>query len=95
MGRAHVVVCALLSGACGSIEYGSSAELPRAERHVLATAGSSVSVTIQLFYQELAPYGEWRDHARHGRVFVPHDTDYRPYRNGHWVETDEGVDWVS
>jgi len=95
MHRAHVVVFALVCGACGSIEYGSAMEVPRAERHVLATSGSSVSVTIQLFYQELAPYGEWRDHTRHGRVFVPFDEGYRPYQNGHWVETQEGVEWVS
>ena len=86
-----------LSG-CGSLydyydepAYGMTApgyEVPVVEQ-------SEVEVTVELFYEELAPYGDFIDDPSLGRVWVPHDTSYVPYTNGHWQYTEHGFTWVS
>jgi hypothetical protein len=55
-------------------------------------------VHVEFFYESLAPYGEWVDHPRHGRVWYPRNVDYnwRPYTLGRWANTEEhGWMWVS
>jgi hypothetical protein len=54
-------------------------------------------VDIGIFYEELAPYGEWIRVDRYGWVWSPYGVDYdwRPYQEGHWVWTDYGWTWVS
>lgn len=55
-------------------------------------------VTLQTFYDELEPYGQWVDDPEYGYVWVPdvEDPDFRPYStNGHWVMTEYGNTWVS
>ncbi|MBI3562257.1 MAG: hypothetical protein HY080_11160 [Gammaproteobacteria bacterium] len=55
-------------------------------------------IDIQVFYDELAPYGTWIDHPRYHWVWSPSDmpTDWRPYSQGHWANTlDHGWVWVS
>jgi len=54
-------------------------------------------VTLQVFYDELAPYGTWIENPTYGYVWVPNvDQDFSPYvTNGHWVYTDYGWTWVS
>ena len=54
-------------------------------------------VSFQLFYDELAPYGEWVDDPDHGYIWLPDaGPDFRPYAtNGHWVMTSYGNTWVS
>jgi uncharacterized protein DUF6600 len=50
------------------------------------------------FRQTLDTYGRWVEHPRWGAVWVPDGTpaDWRPYRLGHWVYTDEwGWYWVA
>jgi len=63
-----------------------------------ARAAVDVSVSIDLFHQELAPYGRWGDDPRYGEVWYPSvGQGWRPYYNdGHWVYSDEyGWLWVS
>jgi hypothetical protein len=50
------------------------------------------------FRETLGGYGQWVEHPRWGEVWVPDGVpaDWRPYRSGHWVYTDEwGWYWVA
>src|ERR1051326_3510495 len=50
------------------------------------------------FRETLGAYGRWVEHPRWGAVWVPDGMpgDWRPYRVGHWVYTDEwGWYWVA
>jgi len=54
-------------------------------------------VTIDLFYQELSPYGEWSPHVEFGYIWQPYGVppDWRPYTDGRWEWSDQGWLWVS
>jgi len=58
-----------------------------------------VSISIQTFYDELAPYGEWiytPDYGYAWRPYLDYNEDFRPYSTrGNWVYTDLGWTWVS
>jgi hypothetical protein len=62
-----------------------------------ATAASHNGVSFQIFYDELAPYGDWVRDARHGYIWLPAvDQNFHPYgTDGHWVMTEYGNTWVS
>ncbi len=55
------------------------------------------SVSYQLFYDELSPYGMWVDYPNYGYVWIPNgDPGFSPYATaGYWVFTDDGWTWVS
>jgi hypothetical protein len=55
------------------------------------------SVSFQLFYDQLSPFGTWIDYPGYGYVWTPFDgPDFVPYgTNGHWVWTDDGWLWLS
>jgi len=61
------------------------------------TAYAQVSVSIGVFYDALAPYGEWFDYGDYGYCWRPTVVEFgwRPYTHGHWVWTDYGWTWVS
>ncbi|MGZ8213113.1 MAG: DUF6600 domain-containing protein [Methylosarcina sp.] len=51
-----------------------------------------------MFYQALAPYGNWVHHRSYGRVWYPKQVprDWRPYTDGYWSYTNNyGWLWVS
>jgi hypothetical protein len=56
--------------------------------------GEAVPST-DVFYDQLAPYGVWVDDPTVGQVFIPDESGYVPYTNGHWEDTDVGFVWVS
>jgi hypothetical protein len=60
-------------------------------------ANAQPSVSFQVFYDQLAPFGSWVDYPNYGYVWVPSASgDFRPYASrGHWVYADEGWTWVS
>jgi hypothetical protein len=60
-------------------------------------ASAQASVSFQLFYDDLSPYGYWVDNPNYGYVWVPNvSPGFSPYgTNGHWVFTDYGWTWVS
>lgn len=60
-------------------------------------AQPGVSVTFQMFYDQLAPHGQWIDDPEYGYVWAPNvGGDFRPYyTNGRWVMTDYGNTWIS
>lgn len=55
-------------------------------------------VSLEMFYEELSPYGVWINDPLYGRVWRP-DVDqeeFRPYyTSGHWEMTKYGNTWVS
>lgn len=55
------------------------------------------SVSFQVFYDELSPYGMWVDYPNYGYVWIPKGhPGFSPYATaGHWVFTDDGWTWVS
>jgi hypothetical protein len=60
-------------------------------------ARAQVSVSFQVFYDQLSPFGYWVNYPDYGYVWVPGaGSGFRPYgTRGHWVYTDEGWTWVS
>jgi hypothetical protein len=67
---------------------------------VLASVGVAVGVHtggVDLFYSNLAPYGQWINRPSYGWTWAPRRVaaNWRPYTRGHWVYTDYGWTWVS
>jgi len=62
-----------------------------------SSAQPGATVTLQVFYDELSPFGQWIQDAQYGYVWVPDVADdFRPYWNdGYWVMTPFGNTWVS
>ena len=60
-------------------------------------ASAQVSVSFQLFYDDLSPHGYWVDNRDYGNVWVPNvSPGFTPYAtNGHWVFTNAGWTWFS
>jgi hypothetical protein len=54
-------------------------------------------VDVNMFYEDLAPYGTWLWLEDYGRVWQPHGVSpgWRPYTEGRWVFTEAGWTWVS
>jgi len=52
----------------------------------------AASVDVAMFYDDLAPYGQWVDYQDYGPVWVPSNVgdDWRPYTDGRWVPTSDG-----
>ncbi len=60
-------------------------------------ASAQVSVSFQIFYDNLSPYGYWVDNSDYGYVWVPRvSRGFYPYgTNGRWVFTHAGWTWFS
>src|SRR5690606_7303995 len=60
-------------------------------------AQPGMSVSFQMFYDQLSPYGEWIDDPEYGYIWLPDaGADFQPYASrGHWVMTSYGNTWVS
>ncbi|WP_367231839.1 DUF6600 domain-containing protein [Flavobacterium enshiense] len=60
-------------------------------------ATAQVSVSFQLFYDNLSVHGSWINDPNYGYVWAPNvGAGFAPYRtNGHWVYTDYGWTWAS
>jgi len=58
-----------------------------------------VTISVQNFYDELLPFGDWINTPDYGYVWRPYldnQEDFRPYSSrGNWVYTDLGWTWVS
>ncbi len=55
------------------------------------------SVSLQLFYDELSPYGMWVEYQSYGYAWIPNDDPgFTPYVTaGHWVLANDDWTWVS
>jgi len=62
-----------------------------------AKAQPGATISVQTFYNELDPYGQWVDDPDYGYVWIPDaGPGFRPYyTRGHWVMTRYGSMWVS
>jgi hypothetical protein len=62
-----------------------------------AEAHPGASVGFSLFFEEMAPYGEWVTVADYGEVWCPRhvESGWQPYLNGRWYYTDYGWTWFS
>jgi hypothetical protein len=60
-------------------------------------ASAQGSVSFQLFYDGLSPYGSWVNYPNYGYVWIPDvDREFSPYGTyGHWIFTIDGWMWVS
>src|SRR6266496_3945117 len=60
-------------------------------------ASAQVSISFQVFYDNLGSYGSWIDNPQYGYVWVPRvSRRFCPYRtNGYWLFTEYGWTWVS
>lgn len=60
-------------------------------------AQSAVRVSVDFFYNNLEPYGDWREVGDYGWCWQPRDVDrnWRPYSDGRWLYTDAGWTWDS
>ena len=60
-------------------------------------AQPGVDMPVESFYDDLAPYGQWRQNPTYGQVWMPDvPGDFQPYAtNGHWAVTEYGNTWVS
>ena len=61
------------------------------------SSAQHTSVSLQIFYDELSPYGKWVQTPDYGFVWVPDVPEgFEPYStNGYWAYTDDGWTWVS
>ena len=63
---------------------------------VRATA-QQPSISYQVFYDQLSPYGQWVDYPSYGYVWLPDaGPDFFPYSSGgQWIMTNYGWTWAS
>lgn len=59
--------------------------------------GDQGYVDMQVFYDQLSPYGQWVDYPSYGYVWIPDaGRGFSPYQtNGQWVMTEYGWTWIS
>lgn len=96
MSRIRIVYAtALMLGAICFAEAPASAQPRRGDRH--RPGPSARYMDVEVFYESLAPYGEWVQMPPYGWVWIPYDVsyDWRPYTNGYWIWTDAGWTWMS
>jgi hypothetical protein len=65
-----------------------------ADIYATAAPGEPVE-SVDVFYDQLSPYGVWVDEPGVGRVFVPDEPSFVPYTRGHWQYTNVGFVWIS
>jgi len=60
-------------------------------------ARAQTYVDIDLFYEELSPYGGWSPHVEFGDVWQPYNVgpEWIPYTDGRWEFSDQGWIWIS
>lgn len=62
-----------------------------------SNAQPAAAVTLQVFYDQLSPFGTWLHDPVNGYVWVPKvEKGFRPYfTNGSWKMTEYGTVWIS
>ena len=86
-GKVPILLLALMLVSC-------SAYRPNSRQQQQNQQGN---VSMQIFYDQLDPYGHWVHNRQFGYVWIPHvGRNFYPYAtNGQWVMTDYGWTWVS
>jgi hypothetical protein len=62
--------------------------------HYESVAGEPIA-SVEVFYDQLSPYGVWLNDPYLGRVFTPVSSRFVPYSDGHWQYTSVGFVWIS
>lgn len=62
-----------------------------------ASSRAEVELSLDFYYDQLSPHGEWAEVEGYGQVWHPAgvDDDWAPYSDGYWTYTDAGWTWVS
>ncbi|HEX4420754.1 MAG TPA: DUF6600 domain-containing protein, partial [Kofleriaceae bacterium] len=76
------------------VNVGVNANVNAEDSYDTTAPGDPVE-SVDVFYDQLSPYGMWVDEPDVGRVFVPQTDNYVPYTNGHWQYTNLGFVWTS
>lgn len=60
-------------------------------------AQPGISMSFQVFFNSLSPFGRWSNHPQYGSIWIPAvDRNFHPYyTDGRWVMTEYGNTWVS
>ncbi len=67
-----------------------------AQPHGQVNVPESNGADYDVFYTRLSDEGSWVDAGNYGNCFRPRvSQDWRPYRDGHWIWTDQGWYWDS
>lgn len=70
-----------------------------AEAHRYRSRNANITISIQTFYDQLSPYGDWIYTTDNGYVWRPYfdnPESFRPYSSGgNWVYTNYGWTWNS
>jgi len=89
----------LLGATVVSVMQSAIASAATASGHSAITVAGGVERPdgkAAMFYDALAPHGDWFRHDRYGWVWRPHvGYGWRPYTEGLWVYTDLGWTWQS
>ncbi|MEN9697725.1 MAG: hypothetical protein RLZ56_1146 [Bacteroidota bacterium] len=87
-----ILLLVLINYGCSTMFMSSSGYNSAEEAQVGPT-----EQTYQVFYDRLAPFGNWITDPQYGYVWVPNvELDFVPYStNGHWVYASIGWTWVS
>jgi hypothetical protein len=64
------------------------------DRYDTSVSGEPVA-SVEVFYDQLSPYGVWVDDPDFGQVFIPDHKQFVPYTQGHWQYTRVGFVWIS
>lgn len=71
--------------------------IPSDQQDATVSYAQQEDVSVQLFYDQLSPYGTWVSYPNYGYVWIPNvGREFQPYStSGHWVFTDMGWTWYS
>jgi hypothetical protein len=96
------LLLAVAAGTLSCTAYVEAPPPPRAVAEVDVDVDATATIaagpaSVEVFYDELAPYGRWVEVSSYGRVFVPAGVGegWRPYVAGRWVNSEFGWTWVS
>ena len=82
----------------GKIPFRPGTQISRSH-HVFQEDASSNEDSYDVFYDQLADDGQWYYDDTYGYVFQPEvavsTSDWHPYSDGHWDDTDRGWYWNS
>jgi len=89
--------CFLLALGCALYSSGQETGYPPDRGGQQEYEADMGDMDFNYIYSYLAPYGNWINLEPYGYVWTPRNMGYRwqPYRDGHWVLTDDGWTWIS
>jgi hypothetical protein len=90
-----VLLSALPVAASAQVNVGVNVNVDLDANAYDSTAPGDPVESVDVFYDQLQPYGVWVDEPDIGRVFIPQEDNFVPYTNGHWEYTRLGFVWIS